>query len=113
MVENRERNIVYKNIIVTGGSKGIGAEIVQSLAMLGHNVILNYNNSEKQALDMQETLKKKGIRIELFKADVSKFEDTKKLSEFAINKLKNIEVLINNAGISQSKLFTEITENDL
>ncbi len=112
MVENRERNIVYKNIIVTGGSKGIGAEIVQSLAMLGHNVILNYNNSEKQALDMQETLKKKGIRIELFKADVSKFEDTKKLSEFAINKLKNIDVLINNAGISQSKLFTEITENE-
>lgn len=112
MVENQERNIVSKNIIITGGSRGIGAEIVQSLALCGHNVLLNYNNSEKEALEIQENLKKKNIHIELFKADVSKFEETKKLAEFALNKFKNIDVLINNAGISQTKLFTEITESE-
>ena len=47
MEENREKNIVAKVVIVTGGSRGIGAEIVKQLAMENYNVVLNYHQSEK------------------------------------------------------------------
>ena len=76
-----------KNIIVTGGSRGIGKCLVENLAREGHNVILNYNKSEKQAKKIQNDLKAEGIIIEIFKADVSKKEEVNKLVEFAIEKM--------------------------
>lgn len=101
-----------KTVIVTGGSKGIGAGIVKILAEEGYNVVLNYNKSEEVAKKMQEEFTKNGYNVEIYKADVSKKEEVKKLVEFAINKFSNIDILVNNAGISQTKLFTDITEED-
>lgn len=103
---------MVKTIIVTGGSRGIGAAIVNLLAKEGHNVILNYNKSEEIAKKIQEEFTNKGYHVEIFKADVSKREEVKKLVDFTIQKFKKIDVLINNAGISQTKLFTDITEED-
>ena len=101
-----------KTVIVTGGSRGIGAAIVNLLAKEGYNIVLNYNKSEEIAQKMQKEFTEKGYNVEIFKADVSKKEEVKKLVEFAIKKFKKIDVLINNAGISQTKLFTEITGAD-
>ena len=101
-----------KTIIVTGGSRGIGAAIVHMLAKEGYNVVLNYNKSEEIAKKIQEESTKKGYNVEIFKADVSKREEVKKLVEFTIQKFGKIDVLINNAGISQTKLFTDITDED-
>ena len=112
MEEKAEKNIVSKVIVVTGGSRGIGAEIVRRLAQNNYIVILNYNKSEKEAKNIKEELKKKNINIDIFKADVSKREEVKALIDFAINKFGKIDVLINNAGISQTKLFTDITDED-
>ena len=109
MVENLEKNIV---IIVTGSSRGIGAEIVKHLAKLGYTVILNYNKSEACAKNVENELKKCGITVDIFKADVSKKEEAVNLILYTINKYGKIDVLINNAGISQSKLFTDITDED-
>ena len=78
----------------------------------GYNIVLNYNKSEEQAKEIKENLVKDGYNIEIFKADVSKKEEVKKLIEFTLNKFENIDVLINNAGISQVKLFTDITEEE-
>lgn len=107
-----EKNINSKTIIVTGGSRGIGEAIVELLAEENYNIVLNYNKSEEMAKKIQEKLINKGKSVEIFKADVSKREDVKKLIEFTIEKYKKIDVLINNAGISQIKLFTEITEEE-
>lgn len=112
MVENQEKNIVNKVVVVTGGSRGIGAEIVKHLAKLGYIVILNYNKSEACAKNVENELKEKGFTVDIFKADVSKKEEATALIQYAINKYGKIDVLINNAGISQTKLFTEITEED-
>ena len=112
MIENQEKNIVSKVIVVTGGSRGIGAEIVKLLAKSGHNVILNYNKSEECAQNVEKELTKQGKAVDIFKADISKSEEAKKLIQFALNKYGRIDVLINNAGISQSKLFTDITDED-
>ena len=101
-----------KTVIVTGGSKGIGESIVNELAKEGYNIVLNYNNSEENAKKIKEESTKKGYNVEIFKADLSKREEAKKLVEFAIEKFKKIDILINNAGITQTKLFTEITDED-
>ena len=101
-----------KTIIVTGGSRGIGAAIVSLLAKENYNIVLNYNKSEEIAKKMQEEFTKIGKTVEIFKADVSKREEVKKLVDFTIEKFGKIDVLINNAGISQTKLFTDITDED-
>ena len=101
-----------KTVIVTGGSRGIGATIVKELAKAKYNVVLNYNNSEKEAKQIQEELEELGINIEIFKADVSKREEVKELVRFTLDKFKNIDILINNAGIAQAKPFVDITDED-
>lgn len=112
MQENEERNAVNKVIIVTGGSRGIGAEIVRHLAINGYKVVLDYNNSIDEAKKIKQELSKCGKNIEIFKADVSKREEVKKLITFTLEKFGTVDVLINNAGIAQEKLFTDITDED-
>lgn len=101
-----------KVVIVTGASRGIGRNIAYNLAVNGYRVIANYNNSEQEALKLKQQLEEKGIEIDLFKANVSKRAEVEKLVNFAIEKYKRIDVLINNAGIAQEKLFTDITDED-
>ena len=101
-----------KTIIVTGGSRGIGAGIVKLLAEENNNIVLNYNKSEENAKKIQKECTDLGKNVEIFKADVTKREEVRRLVEFTIQKYKKIDVLINNAGISQSKLFTEVTDEE-
>lgn len=101
-----------KVVIVTGASRGIGRNIAYNLAVNGYDVIANYNNSEQEAIRLKEDLKSQGIDIDIFKANVSKRADVKKLVDFAIEKYNKIDVLINNAGIAQEKLFTDITDEE-
>lgn len=99
-----------KNIIVTGGSRGIGKCLVENLAKEGHNVILNYNKSKKQAEQVKKSLEEQGLKIEIFKADVSNREEVKRLIKFAIKNMGNVDVLINNAGIAKLQMFQDVTE---
>lgn len=98
--------------IVTGGAKGIGNAIVKELANMGINVVANYNTSEKQAKQLQEELKNKGLNIEIFKADISKKEEVKKLVEYTKNIYGDIDILVNNAGIDLWKMFIDTTEKE-
>ena len=98
-----------KNIILTGGSRGIGAAIAEKFAKEGNKVILNYNKSELEA----ENIKQKfPDNIFLYKADVSSFNEMKAMCDFCIKELGSIDVLVNNAGIAQIKPFADITELD-
>ena len=101
-----------KIIIISGASRGIGKEIAQTLALNGYTVIANYNKSEKPAKEMQEELKRKNINIDIFKADVSNKSEIENMVEYVLKKYKKIDVLINNAGISQAKMFVDITDED-
>ena len=101
-----------KTVIVTGGSRGIGLAIVKLLAEEGYSVVLNYNKSEEIAIKEKELLTNKGYNVEIFKADVSKRQEVKRLIDFTLNKFGKIDVLINNAGIDNEKVFQDITDED-
>ena len=100
-------------VVITGASNGIREGIVRYLSKYDYNIVLNYNTSKDKALKIQnEIFEKFGKQIEIFKADISKRKEVKELVEFCIEKFKRIDVLINNAGISQIKPFTDITDED-
>ena len=99
-------------VFITGASRGIGRGLVEEFARLGHSVGFCWLNSDKKASELIDGLKKQGCCVEGFKADVSnKAEICRAIAE-AEKKLGGIDLLINNAGIAQSKLFTDIDEAD-
>lgn len=102
-----------KVIIITGASRGIGRETAKLLARNGHTVIANYNKSAEKAKELKDELKKENINIDIYKADVSKREECKSLVEYAIEKYKHIDVLVNNAGISIWGQFTDLTDAEI
>ena len=100
-----------KVILVTGASRGIGNSIARSLAH-DNIVIANYNKSVDEAKKLQSELQNENITIDIIKADVSNRVEVKDMIACIIAKYGKIDVLINNAGISQYKLFTDITDDD-
>ena len=98
-----------KIAIVTGGSRGIGKAIIYELNKRGIKIVLNYKNSDELAVSIKEELRE---NIEIFKADVSNRNEVKKLVKFTLEKYGNVDILINNAGISQEKIFTDISDED-
>lgn len=96
-----------KNVLITGASRGIGKEICEEFSRNGYRVFLNYNKSEKDAQKLAEE-----TGAVLVKADVSKSDEVNNMAKFIHENYGKIDVLVNNAGISQIKLFTDITEDD-
>ena len=85
-----------KIAIVTGGARGIGKAIVETLARKGVKVIADYNQSKDKAEILKEELEKENIFIDIIKADVSKKEECEKLVQYAIDKYGKIDILVNN-----------------
>lgn len=97
---------IMKTVLITGGSRGIGRACAQLFAENGYNVAVNYFSSEKKARELE--LGYENIRA--FYADVSSKSDVDAMVSDIKNVFGPIDILINNAGIAQSKLFTDITE---
>lgn len=99
-----------KTVIITGASRGIGKATALAFAEDDYNVIINYLNSEEKALELQKIITDNGGSAEAVKADVSCRSDVEKMISFAVQKYGEVNVLVNNAGIAEQALFTDITE---
>ena len=89
-----------KVALVTGASRGIGRAIAIELAKNGASIAINYHSDIKSAKETQKLLNKNGVKSAIFKANVSKEKEVKKLIENTEKKLGNIDLLVTNAGIA-------------
>ena len=99
-------------VVITGAARGIGAQAAREFAAAGHNVIINYNTSEHEAAELCREIRLSGGNSVAVQADVSKRDEVDRLFEQAREKFGDVEVLVNNAGVAQIKLFTDITDED-
>lgn len=96
-----------RNVLITGGSRGIGEQCVREFAKEGYRVFLIYNKSREKAEKISEE-----TGAVLVKADVSDIRQVKEAADFIHDNYGKIDVLINNAGISHQRLFIDITEEE-
>ena len=96
-----------KNVFITGGSRGIGREMVRTFSEAGYGVAFTYKRSDREAAALANETGAIAI-----KADSSSEEDIKRAVAEAKASLGHVDVLINNAAISSFRLFTEITTDE-
>ena len=89
-----------KVALVTGASRGIGRAIAIQLAKNGASIAINYHSDIKSAKETQKLVNITGVKSAIFKANVSKEKEVKKLIENTEKKLGNIDLLVTNAGIA-------------
>lgn len=97
-----------KVAIVSGGSRGIGASIVETLASSGFDVVLNYRFSANKANDIAS----KFSNVVTFQSDVSDHAQVKSLVDFTISKFGRIDLLVNNAGIDFINTLSDTSDSD-
>ncbi len=101
-----------KCALITGASGGIGSEIALRLAKDGFNIAACYCSDENGILELEKKLKQTDAEYRFYKADVSDYEKIKEVFADAAEVFGGVSVLVNNAGISQQKLFTDITQEE-
>lgn len=101
-----------KTVLITGGAKGIGQATARLFAEKNYNIIINYLSSGQRAITLASSLEQQGCQVLPFKADVSDRHQVEVMVRAGLKKFGSIDVLVNNAGIAQQKLFTDITEED-
>ena len=102
-----------KVILITGGAKGIGAEIAKEFAKNKYEVIINYNKSEHYALKLKEEIEKiYKINVVLIKADLTREKEIINLYNEATKKYKKINVLVNNAALSCDNYIEEKSKEE-
>lgn len=99
-----------KNVFITGSSRGIGFAIAHKFASLGANVVLNSRGEISEELLAE--FKPYGVKVLAISGDVSDFADAKRMVDQAIEELGSVDVLVNNAGITQDTLMLKMTEED-
>ena len=101
-----------KNILITGGSRGIGKSIVEVLFNNGANIGFTFSSSESAANEIAKNLNSSSQKCIAYKSDASKLDQCDKLVESFLNDFETIDVLINNAGITKDNLLMRMGEDD-
>ena len=96
-----------KTVLITGGTRGIGAACAEEFAKKGERVIINYLKSSQKAEEL-----KKRLGVVTYRADISDGEAVKKMYHDLKKSGIYVDCIINNAGIASDRLFTDITENE-
>lgn len=101
-----------KVVLVTGASRGIGAEIAKGMAREGADVVVNYLKSKEMADRIIEEIILAGSEAIPAKADVSKYGQVRRMVDKAVRRFGRIDVLVNNAGIIKDRLLINMTQKD-
>jgi glucose 1-dehydrogenase len=113
------RGLRGKNVLVTGGSSGIGQAIAVRFAEYGANVAINYLRLPEEAQDTEEQVhacvrrvKQAGVRDVLVQGDVSREGDVVAMIDSVVRQLGGLDILVNNAGIQISRSSHDLSSED-
>lgn len=98
--------------LVTGGARGLGAEVCKRLAKQGHSLIIHYNTSESEAQKLADSCREFGIAVHLVQGSFTTKESTKKVIEDVLDLNLPIKNLVNNVGHYIIESLLNTTEND-
>ena len=102
-----------KVALVTGASRGIGKNIIVTLAKEGYDVALNYRSKTTEVEELKLEIESNySVKCALVQGDVAKFEDAEKIVTETIESLGRIDVLVNNAGITKDGLLMRMSKED-
>lgn len=102
--------LTQKNVFVTGSTRGIGLAIAHAFAKAGANIVLNGRSEISQ--ELLSEFASYDVKVIAISGDVSSGEDAKRMIDQAISELGSVDILINNAGITNDKLMLKMTEDD-
>ncbi|MBO97479.1 MAG: 3-oxoacyl-[acyl-carrier-protein] reductase [Flavobacteriales bacterium] len=101
-----------KNIIITGGSRGIGKGIVEKFAEQGANIAFTCMKMSDESFELVKNIEQFGVKIKAYESDASDFDSAINLAETVLNDFGSIDVLVNNAGITKDNLLMRMSESD-
>jgi len=100
-----------KVALITGSSRGVGRAIAFAYAKEGASVVINYTSNQTAGEEVVETIKGKGGRAILFKADVAKAVEAEALVQKGIEEFGSLDILVNNAGFSRPAMLLKMSED--
>jgi 3-oxoacyl-[acyl-carrier protein] reductase len=106
-------NLKGKTALVTGGSRGVGAAIVEILASAGANVVVNYIGNDSEISDLKDKLAKYDVKALFINADVTDKIQVRKMAEIIMDMFGVLDILVNNAGITYMKNINDLTIEDV
>ncbi len=101
-----------KCALITGATRGIGKQIAITLAKQGYNIALNYRKENEELENTKKEIEKIGVQILAIKGDVANFEDCENFVKQVIERFGQIDVLVNNAGITKDMLLMRMKKED-
>lgn len=105
-------DLTGKTAIITGASRGIGAEIAKRFAQAGAKVVVNYSGSQEKAEAVVASIKENGGEAIAVKANVSDAESVKAMVEEAMAAFGSVDILVNNAGITRDNLMMRMKDDE-
>jgi len=106
--KNKKTEDFMETVLITGASRGIGRETAKLFSKNGFNVVINYNKSEKDALELLSEIKNAAA----IRADVSNRKEVFEMIEKANSIFGGIDILVNNAAVAGQMLFQDISEEE-
>ena len=101
-----------KLAIITGGTRGIGKQIALTFAKEGYNIAINYRTENEDLKNTKKEIEENNVKCFTFQGDVTNFKDCEQFVKQIVEEFGNIEVLVNNAGITRDTLLMRMKEED-
>ncbi|WP_286761649.1 3-oxoacyl-[acyl-carrier-protein] reductase [Salegentibacter sp. UBA1130] len=101
-----------KNAIITGGSRGIGKGIAEVFAQHGANVAFTYNSSAESANALADELSELGVKAKAYQSNAASFKEAEQLVKDVAADFGDIDIVVNNAGITKDNLLMRMSEED-
>lgn len=101
-----------KYALITGATRGIGKQIAITLAKQGYNIALNYRKENEELENTKKEIEEIGVQVLAVKGDVANFEECENFVKQVIERFGQIDVLVNNAGITKDMLLMRMKKED-